>query len=291
MPANSLRVIHDLTEWHQLRQSLTGTVGLVPTMGFLHEGHLSLVRAARQQTDIVVVWIFVNPTQFGDPADFAAYPQNMAQDLALLQAEGVDYVLAPTPEAVYPPGFQTEVQVRQVSAPLEGAFRPGHFTGVATVVAKLFNLVWPHKAYFGQKDAQQVVVLRQMVKDLNYPLEMVVCPTMREADGLAMSSRNVRLSSVERTAAPVLYQALQLAQQQLTAGQRQAASIKTQMRALIEAELQTAQTLGVTGKVEYVSLAHPQTLEELETVEGSALISLAVHLGQVRLIDNLLIEA
>ena len=204
-----MQTLTTLADLRRARQPLTGTFGLVPTMGFLHAGHLSLVKLARAECDHVGVSIFVNPTQFGPNEDLSAYPRDLARDLGLLEPLGVDLVWTPTPEEMYPDGFQTWVNVEQVTAPLEGKHRPGHFRGVTTVVAKLFNAFTPQRAYFGQKDAQQVVVIRRMVRDLNFPVEIVVGPIVREPDGLALSSRNVYLSPPERQAATVLHRALQ----------------------------------------------------------------------------------
>ncbi len=215
-------IVTTLADLRTARAALPAPVGLVPTMGFLHEGHLSLVRAARLACASVVATIFVNPTQFGPNEDLAAYPRDLPRDLALLEAAGVDLVWTPTPEIVYPPGYQTWVTVEEVTKPLEGAMRPGHFRGVATVVAKLFNAVQPQYAYFGQKDAQQAAVIRQMSRDLDFPIEIVICPIQREPDGLAMSSRNVYLSPEERRAAVVLWRALQAARIAFQAGERDA---------------------------------------------------------------------
>jgi pantoate--beta-alanine ligase len=259
----------------------TATWGLVPTMGFLHEGHLSLVRQARQENDRVGVSIFVNPTQFNDPRDLESYPRDMERDLALLEKEGVDLVWAPSPNIVYPPDYQTYVDVEKVTLPLEGAARPGHFKGVATVVAKLFNVFQPNRAYFGQKDAQQVVVIKQMVKDLNFNLNVIVAPIVREADGLAMSSRNARLSPEARQQATCLYLALQAAKTAFIGGQRNA----KQLRAIMLAEIARASL----AQADYVSIAHPDTLAELDTVADRALLSMAVFVGGVRLIDNMVV--
>lgn len=255
--------------------------GLVPTMGFLHEGHLSLVRQARQENERVGVSIFVNPIQFNNPADLAAYPHDLERDLALLAEEGVDLVWTPRPDIVYPSGFQTYVTVEEVSQYLEGPARPGHFRGVTTVVAKLFNVFQPQRAYFGQKDAQQAVVIKRMVQDLNFNLEIVVCPIVREADGLAMSSRNVNLSPAARRQATCLYRALSAARQALARGERNAVNLRGLMLEIIgTADL---------ARVDYVSVADPDTLQELELVQGRALLSLAVFVGGVRLIDNMVI--
>lgn len=259
------------------------TWGLVPTMGYLHEGHLALVRRAREENDRVGVSIFVNPIQFNNPNDLTAYPRNMERDLALLKEAGADLVWTPTPDIVYPPGYQTYVEVEDVTRPLEGAARPGHFRGVATVVAKLFNVFQPQRAYFGQKDAQQVVVIKRMVEDLNFNLEIVVHPTVREADGLAMSSRNARLSAAARESATCLYRALLTAKIAFEQGQRSAESLRAVMRAVIEAT--------PLARLDYVSVAHPDTLAELDILEDRALLSLAVFVDEVRLIDNMVIAA
>ena len=257
------------------------TWGLVPTMGALHEGHLSLVRRARAENDRVGVSIFVNPIQFNRRDDLEAYPRQLERDSALLDAEGVDLIWAPPEAKVYPPGYQTYVTVEEVTQPLEGAARPGHFRGVTTVVAKLFNVFQPTRAYFGQKDAQQVAVIRQMARDLTFNLEVVVCPTVREPDGLAMSSRNALLNPAERRAAVVLYQALMAAKQEWERGQREGDHLRTTMRAVIEAE--------PLARLDYVSAADPVTLREIEGPADSALLSMAVFLGTTRLIDNLIV--
>lgn len=257
------------------------TWGLVPTMGFLHQGHLSLVRRARRENERVGVSIFVNPTQFNDTRDLAAYPRDLDRDLKLLEQEGVDLVWAPGADIVYPPGYQTAVEVEQVTRPLEGAARPGHFRGVTTVVAKLFNVFQPQRAYFGQKDAQQVVVVKQMVRDLNFNLEVVVCPIEREADGLAMSSRNARLSPAARRQATCLYRALTAARQAYEQGQRNGEALRQVMLAVLAAE--------PLARPDYVSVAHPETLAELAEVDDRALLSMAVFVGDVRLIDNMII--
>ncbi|WP_448592209.1 pantoate--beta-alanine ligase [Thermoflexus hugenholtzii] len=276
-----MRVVHTIAEARAVRRALPGTWGFVPTMGYLHEGHLSLVRRARAENDRVAVSIFVNPTQFGPHEDYARYPRDLERDLRLLEPLGVDLVFVPSVEEMYPPGFQTWVIVEEVSRPLEGASRPGHFRGVATVVAKLFNILQPDRAYFGQKDAQQTVVIRRMVQDLNIPVEIVICPTVREPDGLAMSSRNTYLSPEERRAATVLFRALQAAKARYEAGERDAERLREAMREVIRAE--------PLARIDYVSVAHPETLQELEQVEGPALLSLAVYIGTTRLIDNIML--
>jgi pantoate--beta-alanine ligase len=257
--------------------------GFVPTMGYLHDGHLSLVRMARAANDRVAVSIYVNPAQFAPTEDLASYPRDLQRDLELLQAEGVDLVFTPDDAIMYPPGFQTTVTVGEVTRLLEGASRSTHFQGVTTVVAKLFNIVAPNRAYFGQKDAQQVVVVKRMVADLNVDLEIVVGPIVREPDGLAMSSRNTRLSPAQRAAAPVLYRALSAAQAALQAGERSAAALRQQMEVIIAAE--------PLASLDYASVADAETLQELDTVAGRALLSLAVRFGSVRLIDNMPVEA
>ena len=253
-------------------------VGVVPTMGWLHEGHRALMRQARVADATTVVTIFVNPRQFNVADDFTKYPRDEAHDLAICEAEGVDLVFAPPVSEVYPPGFDTVVSVGAVARPLEGAARPGHFEGVATVVALLFNLVRADHAYFGQKDAQQVMVIRQMAGDLAIPTSVIACPTVREPDGLALSSRNVHLSPVERAAAPVLHRALLAARSRWEAGERSGDVLRATMRATLATE--------PMAEVEYVSAADATSLAELDEVGGPALLSLAVRFGTTRLIDN-----
>jgi pantoate--beta-alanine ligase len=252
-------------------------LGLVPTMGWLHAGHRSLIARARTECATVVVSIFVNPRQFGDPSDLEKYPRSEARDLAICAEEGVDLVWAPAVADVYPPGFDTTVRVGAVAAPLEGAARPGHFDGVATVVAILFSLVRPDRAYFGMKDAQQLRVIARMATDLALA-EVVPCPTVREPDGLAMSSRNVHLAPEDRAAAPVLHRALLAGRGRWQAGERDAEAIRDAVRDVLAAEPRAV--------VEYVSLADDATLAELDRVGGPALLSLAVRFGATRLIDN-----
>jgi pantoate--beta-alanine ligase len=274
-----MKVISTVAEFKETRRRVKGTVGFVPTMGYLHEGHLFLARRARAENDVSVVSIFVNPTQFGPKEDFARYPRDPDRDLALLEKERTDLVLMPPVEEMYPPGTSTWVDVENVTKTLEGAARPGHFRGVSTVVAKLFNIVEPTKAYFGQKDAQQVVVIQKMVTDLNMNLEVVVVPTQREPDGLAMSSRNVYLNPEERKAAVVLWKSMNLAQGLRQKGERDAEKIRSEMVALIKRE--------PLARIDYVSIADPQTLEELAQIKGPALVSMAVYMGKTRLIDNM----
>jgi len=274
-----MKVISTVADFKEARRRVKGTVGFVPTMGYLHEGHLFLARRAKAENDISVVSIFVNPTQFGPKEDFARYPRDPERDLAMLEKEKTDLVLMPPVEEIYPPGASTWVDVDNVTKTLEGAARPGHFRGVATVVAKLFNVVEPTKAYFGQKDAQQVVVIQKMATDLNMNLEVVVVPTQREPDGLAMSSRNVYLNQQERQAAVVLWRSMNLAQGLWQKGERDADRIRNEMVALIKKE--------PLARIDYVSIADPGTLEELSHIKGSALVSMAVYVGKTRLIDNL----
>jgi pantoate--beta-alanine ligase len=277
-----MEVVSESQELRLKRDMLKEPVGLVPTMGFLHEGHLSLVRRARLDCASLVVSIFVNPTQFGPQEDLAKYPRNLQRDLDLLAQEGVDLVWTPSEDAVYPPGYQTWVTVEEISKPLEGAMRPGHFRGVATVVAKLFNSVQPQKAYFGQKDAQQAAVIRRMVQDLDFPIEIIICPTVREPDGLAMSSRNVYLSLEERRKATALSRSLFEARAAFNAGEREAKELLKIVLDLLASEK------GV--KVQYVSCADPETLQELDGRVSQALISMAVTIGKTRLIDNIILS-
>jgi pantoate--beta-alanine ligase len=276
-----MRTVSTLPDLRSARLSLDGTVGLVPTMGYLHEGHLSLIRRAHEECDQVAVSIFVNPTQFGPKEDLAKYPRDLDRDMKLIEPY-TDLLWTPTTEIMYPPGYQTWVDVEEMTRPLEGAMRPGHFRGVTTVVAKLFNAFQPDKAYFGQKDAQQAAVIRQMVRDLNFPLEVVVCPIVREPDGLAMSSRNVYLDPEQRKAATVLYRALSEAKEAYENGERNADQLRQSMKDMLASE--------PLAQMQYVSCADYDTLEELETVTGKTLLSMAVFLGKTRLIDNFVLE-
>lgn len=276
-----MRTISNLQELRKARLSLKGSFGLVPTMGYLHDGHISLVKRAKVENDHVGVSIFVNPTQFGPNEDLSRYPRNLDHDLQLLSSAGADVVWTPPPEIVYPQNFQTYINVENVSQPLEGKHRPGHFRGVATVVAKLFNAFTPDRVYFGQKDAQQVVVIKQMARDLNFPLEIVVCPTVRESDGLAMSSRNIYLNAEERKAATVLYRALTAAKASFDKGERDADTLRAIMSSTIAKES--------LAREEYASAADPNTLAELNLIRDSVLLSIAVRIGKTRLIDNFLL--
>ena len=275
-----MQVVSSVEGIRRLRSQMNGSrVGFVPTMGYLHEGHLSLVRRARAENDIVIVSIFVNPIQFGPNEDFDKYPRDNQRDLSLLQQENVDLVFMPSALEMYPEGFNSYVDVGQVGEVLEGAHRPGHFRGVATVVLKLLNAVQPHRAYFGQKDAQQVVVIRKMVTDLCVPTEIVDCPTIRETGGLAMSSRNVYLSPDERRVALVLFRCLSLVERLHRQGERDADKLRGRLESLIARE--------PLAQADYVSFADPQTLQEMGILEGPTLISLAIRVGVTRLIDNL----
>ena len=276
-----MRTISSLSELREIRTSMRGTFGLVPTMGALHEGHASLVKRARAECSLVGASIFVNPAQFSPGEDFGKYPRTIERDLELLERLGADVVWTPSPQSMYPDGFQTWVTVEELEKPLEGESRPGHFRGVTTVVAKLLNCFVPDKAYFGQKDAQQVAVIKRMVRDLNFPVEVVVCPTVREPDGLAMSSRNAYLDPVERKAATVLYRALCAAKEKYERGERDAEALRTAMRSIIRSE--------PLAQVQYVSAADPESLGELQMIENSVLLSLSVRIGKARLIDNILI--
>jgi len=277
-----MKVVETISEMREARKQLTEPVGFVPTMGYFHEGHLSLIRRARADNPSVVVSIFVNPTQFGPQEDFDTYPRDPERDLALLEKERADIVFMPSVAQMYPPGFNSWVEVSQITERLEGASRPGHFRGVATVVTKLFNIVQPNVAYFGQKDAQQALVIRKMVADLNMNLEIVTLPTVREPDGLATSSRNAYLNAEERQAATVLYRALNLAQKLWSEGEKDAEHIRQEMRALIQKE--------PLASIDYVSIADPETLEEQDQIKPPALASLAVKIGKTRLIDNVVLE-
>ena len=280
--SESMIVATTLEELQTSLKLMDAPLGLVPTMGYLHEGHLSLARRARRECKSVVVSIFVNPTQFGPSEDLSKYPRDLKRDLEMLEAAEVDLVWTPTPEIMYPPNYQTWVEVDDLTKPLEGSLRPGHFRGVTTVVTKLFNAIRPDKAYFGQKDAQQAAVIRQMTRDLSYPIEVVVCPIVREADGLAMSSRNVYLDPQERKAATVLFRSLSAAKKAYEQGERRADILRKIVSDTVLSE--------PLAKLQYVSCADYDTLQELKTVEGKTLVSMAVYFGKTRLIDNFLLE-
>lgn len=273
-----MHVYPTIAAFRNWRAALPGTLGFVPTMGFLHDGHLELVRRAREACDHVAVSIFVNPTQFGPREDLSRYPRDTERDLALLREAGVDAAFMPEAAEVYPPGFGTWVEVEGLTTKLEGKYRPGHFRGVATVVCKLLSIVRPDCAYFGQKDAQQLLVIRRMAADLNLPGAVVAVPTVREPDGLALSSRNVYLTAEQRRQALALSRALRLAEERYAAGERRAGAIKRAMRRLIAAEPE--------ARIQYISVADAETLAELTEIDRPALVSLAVFVGGTRLIDN-----
>ncbi|MGH2582099.1 MAG: pantoate--beta-alanine ligase [Anaerolineales bacterium] len=276
-----MKQVVELEELRRTIQTLPQPLGFVPTMGFLHDGHISLADLAKMECETVVASIFVNPAQFGPGEDLSAYPRDILGDLEKLEKAGVDLVWLPTPQVMYPTGFNTWVSVEGVSESLEGAARPHHFRGVATVVTKLFTAVGPDFAYFGQKDAQQVAVIKQLTRDLNFPIQIVVCPTVREPDGLAMSSRNTYLNADERRAAKVLYRALEKARTTFSKGERNSDALRTIMRETIASE--------PLAKLQYASCADPETLQELDQVVDHALLSLAVFIGKTRLIDNILL--
>ena len=274
----TVATIADVRAW---RAGCTGSVGLVPTMGYLHRGHRSLVERARAENDHVAATLFVNPTQFAPTDDLARYPRDLERDTHLLEEVGCDLLFAPPAAEIYPPGFDTFVEVGQVAAPLEGAHRPGHFRGVATVVLKLLNIVQPHRAYFGQKDAQQLGVIRRLVRDLDVAAEIVACPTVREPDGLALSSRNSYLGPEDRAAATVLSRALRRAQALWQEGERDATALRREMQAVLAQEPRATP--------DYVSVADPDTFVELDRVKDRALLSMAVRVGPARLIDNVIL--
>ncbi len=273
-----IQTVREMQRWSEDQRLERKTVAFVPTMGFLHEGHLSLVREAKNRGDVVVVSIFVNPMQFNQASDFDKYPRNEDQDERALEALGTDVLFMPPPAEIYPDGYQSAVEVEKVSQPLCGAFRPGHFRGVATVVAKLFNMVKPHCALFGEKDFQQCVVIKRMVQDLNFDIDIVTLPTVREDDGLAMSSRNARLSTAERETSLCVSSALTAAQELVSGGQSSAAVILQAVQQIL--------TQNAEVRVEYASLCQPETLEEVEQISGPTLLAIAVWVGEVRLIDN-----
>jgi pantoate--beta-alanine ligase len=276
-----MKLVTSLSELHAAKHQLHEPVGLVPTMGYLHEGHLSLVQAAIQDCASVIVSVFINPSQFGPGEDLSSYPLSLSRDIEMLHGVGADLLWTPTANELYPEGYQTWVSVEEVTKPLEGAMRPGHFRGVATIVAKLFNAVQPQRAYFGQKDAQQVVTIRKLVRDLNYPIDLVVCPIIREPDGLAMSSRNTYLSPAERQAATVLYRALSSAKDAFTGAEHNASELRARMQEIIASE--------TLARAQYISCADPDTLRELQSDVSYALLSLAVFIRKTRLIDNMII--
>jgi pantoate--beta-alanine ligase len=277
-----MKVLEKIAEIREIRPRMIEPVGFVPTMGYLHEGHLALVKQARKENGSVIVSIFVNPTQFGPREDFKSYPRDQARDLAMLEPF-TDVVFMPSSLEVYPGDFDTWIVPGDITERLEGAARPGHFRGVATVVTKLFNIVQPTRAYFGQKDAQQVAVVKKIVADLNMNLQIVTCPTVREPDGLAMSSRNIFLSDEQRKEAAALYRSLMRARELWKRGEKKAGTIRLEMTEIIEKEPQ--------ADISYISIAHPETLKEmLHRIKAPALVSLAVKFGKTRLIDNIVLE-
>ncbi|MCY4416538.1 MAG: pantoate--beta-alanine ligase [Chloroflexi bacterium] len=279
-----MRVVETCAEMMALCKEARRPLGLVPTMGALHDGHLSLTRQARADNATMAVSIFVNPTQFGPNEDFATYPRTMERDLELLEAQGTDLVFAPLPPEVYPEGFDTYIEPGEVAEGMEGAARPGHFRGVATVVAKLFTITRPDRAYFGQKDGQQVAVIRKMNADLNLGVDVVTMPTIRDPDGLAMSSRNAYLTEEERTAAPVVYRALCAAESLRRAGERDGGKLRTAALDVLHGE-------PLVSRVDYVSVVDAETMEwvGISPVERRLMIAAAVRLGSVRLIDNVVV--
>ncbi|HIE50177.1 MAG TPA: pantoate--beta-alanine ligase [Armatimonadetes bacterium] len=280
-----MRVIKTVREMKAAAREARATgksIGFVPTMGYFHEGHLSLMRRARAENEVVVVSLFVNPTQFGPQEDLATYPRDFARDCRLAEEVGVDLLFAPSGEEMYPPGYCTYVNVERITEHLCGRSRPGHFRGVATVVLKLFNIVQPDRAYFGNKDFQQRVVIERMVRDLNLDLEIVALPIVREPDGLALSSRNEYLNSEERQAALVLSRSLRAAKRWVQEGERDAERLRERVRALIAAEPR--------ARIDYVALVDPETFEDISTLDRPALLALAVHIGPARLIDNALLQ-
>ena len=277
-----MQVLHTIEEFREARSQAPDTMGLVPTMGYLHAGHLALVRRARGENSTLAVSIFVNPSQFGPNEDLSTYPRDMDRDLALLASEGADLIFAPSADEMYPADFDAWVEVGAVSQRLEGEHRPGHFRGVATVVNKLFNIVRPQRAYFGQKDGQQLAVIRRMVADLNMGIEIVPVPTVREPDGLALNSRNVYLTPEERKAAPVIYRALCRAKRLWERGEVNGALLRREVRITLEQE-------PLVDSIDYVSVADANSLEELNSVRQGAMVSVAVGMGKARLIDNILL--
>jgi pantoate--beta-alanine ligase len=276
-----MKVVQTIAEMRQLRKQMSGTAGFFPTLGYMHEGHVSLVKRARNENEAVIASIYVNPTQFGPREDFKSYPRDAKRDLGLLEPF-TDIVFMPSDKEMYPEGYDSWVEVKGVTEVLEGAIRPEHFRGVTTVVNKLFNIVEPTRAYFGQKDAQQVAVIKKMVKDLNMNVEIVVCPTVREQDGLAMSSRNTYLTPEQRRGAVVLYQSLLLAKDLVVNGEQDAGVMRREMKDLIEKE--------PLAKIEFISVADNETLKEIHRKKGPVLVSLAVKFGKTRLIDNIVLE-
>lgn len=274
--ARMKEIINDIKQEKKL-------IGFVPTMGCLHEGHLSLVREARKMSDVLIASIFVNPKQFGPNEDYERYPRNIAKDTELLQKENVDYIFYPTVEEMYPAGYKTYVEVEQLSQKLCGKSRPNHFRGVTTVVSKLFNIIQPNFAFFGQKDAQQTIIIKRMLKDLNSNIEIITMPIVREVDGLALSSRNVYLNPDERKAATILYKSLMKAKDLFQTGERKAAKISKAIIDVLSSE--------PLAKIDYIEIVDMENLDPLKTIEKNALIAIAIYVGSTRLIDNIIVEA
>ncbi|MCS6918754.1 MAG: pantoate--beta-alanine ligase [Fimbriimonadales bacterium] len=277
-----LRTVDEVRQWTGAQRAAGRAVHFVPTMGYFHEGHLSLMRRAKADGGAVIVSIFVNPLQFGANEDLDRYPRDFERDRQMADSVGVEAIFYPDVSEMYPPGYQTEVRVKELSRPLCGRSRPGHFEGVATVVLKLFNIVTPDRAYFGMKDYQQLRVIQQLVRDMNLPIEIVPCPIVRERDGLAMSSRNVYLTPAERAAATVLYQSLQWAQAQVASGERDASRLREGIAQRIAAE--------PLARIDYVEVVDAETLQPVERIERPTLIALAAFFGKARLIDNCVVE-
>lgn len=273
------RIMQDTARGHLLRSR---TIGFVPTMGALHEGHMSLVRMSKEENNVTAVSIYVNPTQFGPSEDFAKYPRQIEADIERLREEAVDILFLPDDTLMYPAGFSTEIEVKGLSERMCGYFRPGHFKGVATIVAKLFYVVKPTRAYFGQKDFQQTVIIRRMAKDLNLDIAVAVCPTIREGDGLALSSRNAYLEPLQRAAAAGLYNCLSEAADAIRSGMQSGTKIRQVMQSQLAKEK-------LITSIDYVSAYHPDTLEEMEDLQGDVLLAGAVRMGPTRLIDNVLV--
>jgi pantoate--beta-alanine ligase len=274
-----MRTVVTIEELRDRRGKLQEPVGLIPTMGYLHKGHIALVQKGKSECASIVVSIFVNPTQFNPSEDLSKYPRDIERDKIMLEAAGVDLLWIPTPEVMYPSGYQTWVNVEEISKPFDGKLRPGHFRGVTTVVAKLFNAVQPQKSYFGQKDAQQALIIKQMAIDLNFPLDVVICPTIRELDGLAMSSRNTYLNPEERKAAGIIYQSLSAAKNAYIIGERNG----ERLCQILHDRLTTEPAV----RIQYVACVHPETLQPLDRVENRALLLIAAFIGKTRLIDNI----
>ena len=278
-----IRSVKEMRAYAQVKRREGKKIGFVPTMGALHSGHLSLINKARKESDVVVISIFVNPIQFGPKEDFRRYPRNFSEDRRIAEKAGVDVLFFPSAQGIYPQGYCTYIRVEGLSNKLCGAFRPTHFQGVATVVAKLFNIVQPDIAYFGQKDFQQVVIIKRMVEDLNIPVKIKSLPIVREKDGLAMSSRNRYLNEQEREKARILFQSLQLARRLVEGGERRAEAVARQMKRVIRERVPEA-------RIDYVSIVDPKSLEEVSKIKKKVLVAVALWIGKARLIDNMLIK-